>query len=82
MIPMKDVTANPIGIVNNCDQKASLGLIARDSLAKWKILLLPMYIGSYLRANRAKSASFTMSVAKFAMDDMIPLTIAHARAEP
>jgi len=42
MIPMKEVTAKPRGIVSNCDQRASLGF----------------------RAKRAKSGSFTMSVAK------------------
>lgn len=28
MMPMKDVTAKPAGIVMSCDQRASLGLIA------------------------------------------------------
>ena len=28
MIPIKDVIANPIGMVNNWDQRASLGFLA------------------------------------------------------
>ncbi len=60
MIPMKEVTAKPIGMVSNCDQKASRGF----------------------RANREKSGSLTMRVAKFAMEDMIPETIAQPKAPP
>lgn len=60
MMPIKDVTANPIGIAKSCDQKASLGLPAK----------------------RAKSASFTMSVAKLAIELMHPFTNSHPSALP
>ena len=60
MMPMNDVTAKPMGIVNNCDQKASFGF----------------------RAKRAKSGSFTIKVAKLAILDMMPETIAQPRASP
>lgn len=60
MIPMNEVTANPIGIVKSCDQRADCGVLA----------------------NRAKSGSLTIKVAKLAIDDMMPLMTAHARAEP
>ena len=60
MIPMKEVTTNPTGMVINWDQKASRGF----------------------RANREKSGSLTIRVAKFAMDDMIPETIAQPKAPP
>lgn len=60
MMPMNDVTANPTGMVMNCDHSASLGFLA----------------------NLAKSGSFTISVAKFAIDDMMPWTIAQPNAPP
>ena len=60
IIPMKDVTAKPTGIVMNWDQRASLGFLA----------------------NLAKSGSLTIKVAKLAIDDMIPLTMFHARSLP
>ena len=60
IMPMKDVTAKPRGMVINWDHSASLGFLAK----------------------RAKSQSFTISVAKLLTDDMMPLTIAQARALP
>lgn len=60
MMPIKDVTAKPQGMVKSWDQRASLGFIAK----------------------RVKSASLTISVLKFAILDMMPLTKAHARALP
>lgn len=60
MIPMKEITANPTGMVINWDQKASRGFLA----------------------NREKSGSLTTRVAKFAMEDIIPETIAQPNAPP
>lgn len=60
MIPIKDVTAKPTGIVKSCDQRASLGLAA----------------------NRVKSGSLTMRVAKFEMLLMTPKTNSQANSLP
>lgn len=60
MMPMKDVMAKPIGMVNSCDHSASFGLPAK----------------------RAKSGSFTIKVAKLAIEDMMPVTISQPRVLP
>lgn len=60
MIPIKEVKANPQGIVMSCDQSASDGFMA----------------------NREKSGSLTIRVAKFAMEDITPLMNAQAKTDP
>ena len=60
MTPMNEVNANPIGIVNNCDQSASRGFFA----------------------NRAKSGSLTIKVAKFEIQFMTAATTAHPFSLP
>lgn len=60
IMPIKEVRANPIGIVKSWDHSALLGLFAK----------------------REKSGSLTISVAKLAMEDMMPFTTAHANSLP
>lgn len=60
IIPINEVTAKPIGMVKNCDQRASLGF----------------------RAKREKSGSLTIRVAKLAIEDMMPDTMAQPKAPP
>jgi len=60
IMPINEVAAKPIGIVNSCDQRASLGF----------------------RANLEKSGSFTIRVAKLAIELMIPPIHPQANFEP
>ena len=81
MIPINDVKANPIGIVRSCDQKADFGVLAKRE--KSGSLLYgrgPAHIRTLSQNDSYRT--HTISVAKLAIDDKIPLTIAQPSSLP
>ena len=70
---MNEVTAKPIVIVNSCDHNASLGFRAKRE--KSGSLLGKLVNDGALYGSMT---TYTMRVAKLAIEDMMPDTIAHA----
>lgn len=74
---MNEVTAKPIGIVNSCDHNASLGFRAKREKSG-SLLSILVNDGALNR----RMTTYTMRVAKLAIEDMIPWIIAHASLLP
>lgn len=79
MTPMKEVIAKPTGMVISCDQSASLGFLAKREKSG---SLLEKSAGQLGKDRDKRVKTYTMSVAKFAIDDIIPFTIAQLNALP
>lgn len=77
IMPMKEVIAKPMGMVKSWDHRASFGLMA--NLAKSGSFYKALVNASYQIEEVIRT---TMRVAKFAIEDMIPVTIPHANFEP
>lgn len=82
MIPMNDVTANPMGIVNSCDHSASRGFLEKREKSGSLLKRFGRHVNQAVMTGYMVSDTYTMSVAKLAMDDIIPLTIPQARSLP
>src|SRR4051812_31631254 len=72
IIPMNEVTANPIGMVKSWDHSAFFGFLANREKSGLLCRMLEN-VSTYGRTWHTK-----MSIAKLAMEDMIPVTIPQA----
>lgn len=82
MIPMNDVTANPMGIVKSCDHSASRGFFEKREKSGSLLKGIERVLNQVVMTGYMASDTYTMSVAKLAMDDIMPLTIPQARSLP
>ena len=78
IIPMNEVTAKPMGMVKNCDQRASFGFLAKRLKSVSSLEMSPYF---YV-LSMDSPGSFTIKVAKFAILLIIPCTIAQPNASP
>lgn len=82
MMPMKDVSANPIGIVKSCDQNADLGVLAKREKSGSLLQHQSIQYKTRKHIRRKNTQTYTMRVAKFAIEDRIPFTIAQPNSLP
>jgi hypothetical protein len=84
-MPMREVMAKPAGMVMSWDQKASLGFPANLEKSAEKSLVSQVPRIDFKSRTQEKGVipgSFTMSVAKLAIEDMMPLRKAHDHSLP